>query len=354
VLFRNVDDQRSVELTVFRYLNDATSQVSAQCRRFVRVTQPAELVGKGPDGHVSLLKHVNEACSEVCDFIKERYGDELYRSMKGRRPSSSSDKISQFVVKCIRRQVECCIFLPLRRSILHVMRTSASLDQQMTKLNAALEGLAEAPPSMFGVSDEVLSAATLPLAVTALREAFFAYIPLDQRLMLLPATKAMIDLHSEVLRLRHQQQVEEDSRRSTCSKGELGTNASASTSTSASVDEDGSGSCSGNGSDNADLPAEGRESGVQQAAPTMDDGGAAIAGSSAALSADDFLPLFTLVLSRVGLKEMLIFKEVMLYVGDEGDSLGEIGYYMATLEAACVHLAGVAENYAGGGKVGRS
>jgi len=349
VLFHNVDDQRSVELTVFRYLNDATSQVSAQCRRFVRVTQPAELVRKGPDGYVSLLKHVNEACSEVCDFITERYGDELFRSMKGRRPSSSRDKISQFVVKCIRRQVECCIFLPLRRSILHVMRTSASLDQQMTKLNAALEGLAEAPPSMFGVPDEVLSAATLPLAVTALREAFFAYIPLDQRLMLLPATKAMVDLHTEVLAQRHQRQMEEDSRRSTGSQGELGTSTSASASASASGDEDDSGR--GNGSDGADMPAEGRESGAQQAAPTLEDGGAAIAGSSAALSADDFLPLFTLVLSRVGLKEMLIFKEVMLYVGDEGDSLGEIGYYMATLEAACVHLAGVAENYADGGKV---
>jgi hypothetical protein len=49
------------------------------------------------------------------------------------------------------------------------------------------------------------------------------------------------------------------------------------------------------------------------------------------------------VLSQVDLPQMLIGKQVMLNLGEESDTLGEIGYYMATLEAASIHMKSVAD-----------
>jgi len=64
-----------------------------------------------------------------------------------------------------------------------------------------------------------------------------------------------------------------------------------------------------------------------------------------AISADDFLPLFTYVLIHAGLPQLLLVKELMTALVNDEDSYGECGYYLATLEAATQHIDDLARQY---------
>jgi hypothetical protein len=57
-----------------------------------------------------------------------------------------------------------------------------------------------------------------------------------------------------------------------------------------------------------------------------------------AITADGLLPLFTYVLLHSDLSNLLVPMEVMLLAGDDADALGEVGYYLATIEAAASHI----------------
>ncbi|CAM9939680.1 unnamed protein product, partial [Phaeothamnion confervicola] len=67
-----------------------------------------------------------------------------------------------------------------------------------------------------------------------------------------------------------------------------------------------------------------------------------------AVSADDFLPLFTLVLVHAAPPRLLELQTTLAHLMDPEEVLGEAGYFAATLEAA-VHLM---LQLAGGGGAG--
>jgi hypothetical protein len=66
---------------------------------------------------------------------------------------------------------------------------------------------------------------------------------------------------------------------------------------------------------------------------------------NAAVSADEFLPMFTYVLVQANLPHLLVVKEIMSILVDDEESYGECGYYLATLEAALKHIGDLASDY---------
>jgi len=320
IIQRRVDDQRAVEVTVFRFLNDSSTKISSYCHKFITSTNLQD-VAKSMDGYRGMLQHLNQACVEVCDEVVITYGDELYRNMHGRRPKAGTEKIKRFVYKCIRRQVESCIFLPLRRRTLAVMLNSVLLPSMET-LALTARRMRSALPSFFSVPEEALLAPSLSSAVNALRDAFCAYLPLDQRLLLRSAAKIIVTVHEEVQTMYTEKKEANEAREIEARK--------------MAAKQDGNGHVSSD-----EEIVESRPSDVTpfDENATSDD----TISVKNAISADDFLPLFTFVLSRVGIPQMLLYKEIILNVGDDSDALGEIGYYMATLEAACIHLVELAE-----------
>jgi len=66
---------------------------------------------------------------------------------------------------------------------------------------------------------------------------------------------------------------------------------------------------------------------------------------NSAVSADDFLPMFTFVLVQANLPHLLITKELMTTLVDDEETYGECGYYLATLEAALKHVADMAADF---------
>ena len=64
-----------------------------------------------------------------------------------------------------------------------------------------------------------------------------------------------------------------------------------------------------------------------------------------AVSADDFLPMFTYVLVQANLPHLLIAKELMTTLVDDEETYGECGYYLATLEAALRHITDLANDF---------
>jgi hypothetical protein len=57
-----------------------------------------------------------------------------------------------------------------------------------------------------------------------------------------------------------------------------------------------------------------------------------------ALAADDFLPTFTFILVRAGLPQVLLTKTLLVALCDPEESIGEIGYYLASMEAGIQHV----------------
>ncbi len=66
-----------------------------------------------------------------------------------------------------------------------------------------------------------------------------------------------------------------------------------------------------------------------------------------AISADDFLPLFTYVVVQAGIPHLFLLKELMIALIANEDAYGECGYYLATLEAAIQHVHDLASQHGG-------
>ena len=60
--------------------------------------------------------------------------------------------------------------------------------------------------------------------------------------------------------------------------------------------------------------------------------------ASEAVSADDFLPMFTFVLAQSALPQLVIIKELMTNLVANEETYGGGGYYLATLEASLAYI----------------
>lgn len=64
---------------------------------------------------------VEQALVEVEEYTLQQFGQQMTHVLSDRRPSAGQDKIRQFVRRCVRRQVEAAVFLPLRRTVFRIV-----------------------------------------------------------------------------------------------------------------------------------------------------------------------------------------------------------------------------------------
>ena len=385
-----IDDQRAIEVMTFRFLNDYDSPSCVQCVKFICSVDLESLVEDGPDGYKPVLAHVAAALSEVEKFVLDEHSAQMMSLLQKRRPNLSSDKIRTFVRRCVRRQVEAALYLPLRRKILRIIQPF--LTRRTFVIQRAMAILQQAPPDFFLVLPQASIAMSLTRAVKMFRDLSIAYLPADQGQLLMHTAVAVMDLYSECKKLEGANIYPMGYKRESVDNATANTAVRESANDS-SGDRDRDDTSEVNhtvvekphndgddrlitrsiSSDNQKERLNGLLSSLTQTSEdnrrsnfTLND---SIEdeqlttevetddkltpneffedeGKSSVVSADDFLPMFTYVLAQAAIPTLLIVKELMVCLVDDEEAYGECGYYMATLEASTQHLVELADQYA--------
>lgn len=194
-----VDDQRYVELMAYRFLNDFSSPACQQCVRFVTTVDLDSMITQGPQGYKPALNHLSAALNEVELFVMQQHQQQMVHALKHRKPDWTQEQLRTFVRRCVRRQVEAALFLPLRRNAFRIVYSFIA--KQSQKMQRALGILQQAPPEYFMVDPNVLQAKILPKAVKAFRDIIHAYLPSDQGQLLMQAATTVMELHTECQRI---------------------------------------------------------------------------------------------------------------------------------------------------------
>jgi len=191
-----LDDQRFIELMAYQFLNDFGSEACQQCVRFITTVDLDGMVEIGTvDGYVPVLNHVRDALAEVEQFVQQLHMAQMIQTLKTRREDLNEDQLRSFVRKCIRRQVEAALYLPLRRTVFRIVFTF--LAEKSKLLQRAITMLQGAPPKFFMLEPFVTRATLLPRTVKAFRRVIQAYLPADQGQLLIQAATTVMELHKE-------------------------------------------------------------------------------------------------------------------------------------------------------------
>ena len=390
-----IDDQRAIEVLTFRVLNDYDSPACAQCVKFICSVDLESFVEDGPDGYKPVLAHVAAALSEVEAFVLKEHSLQMTSMLQRRRPTLSADKIRTFVRRCVRRQVEAALYLPLRRKVLRIIQPF--LTRRTFVMQRAMQILAQAPPEFFLVLPQASNAMSLNRAVKLFRDLSIAYLPADQGQLLMHTAVAVMDLYAECKKLQSMQVSSFDFNQNTgdgdCSENEVISPASSSVDladTSSRISStDGGSNCKARDERLTSTSSVGSErmegllslvtktsEETRRSNFTLDseDKGEQIVeemdkisedkiqpneffedeGKASVVSADDFLPMFTYVLVQAAIPQLLLVKELMVCLVDDEEAYGECGYYMATLEASTQHLIELADQYSISEAIGQS
>ncbi len=198
-----VDDQRFMELMAYRFLNDFSSPACQQCVRFVNGVELDTMAEEGPDGYLPVLQYMRDALAEVEQFVQQQHQQQMMQALASRRPNFSTEQLYSFVNKCIRRQVEAALYLPLRRTIIRIVYSYLAVKSQTMQRAMAL--LQQAPPAYFQVDVFIQQVESLPRAVKAFRRVIEAYLPADQGHLLVKAANAVLELHKECVQEKNRQ-----------------------------------------------------------------------------------------------------------------------------------------------------
>ena len=190
-----LDDQRYIELMAYRFLNDFHSEACQQCVRFITTVDLESMIEIGPEGYLPVLNYMRDALIEVEQFVQQQHLSQMIDTLSQRRIDLNSEQLTSFVKKCIRRQVEAALYLPLRRTIFRIVFTF--LTEKSKKLQKAILLLQRASPKFLMVDPFVTRAAALPRTVKAFRRVIQAYLPADQGQLLIQAANAVTELHKE-------------------------------------------------------------------------------------------------------------------------------------------------------------
>ena len=201
----SVDDQRYIELMAYRFLNDFNSPACQQCVKFVTNVDLDSMVVDGDQGYKPVLQHISQALSEVESFVLLQHTQQMTQTLRERKPDFSPEQLRTFIRRCVRRQVEAAIFLPLRRTIFRIIYSFIA--NQAEKLQNALTVLQNAKPDYFMVDNNVAKAKTLVKAIKAFRDVMQAYLPADQGQLLMHAASLVVELHSECMEEKDSQKL---------------------------------------------------------------------------------------------------------------------------------------------------
>jgi hypothetical protein len=291
-----VDPQREIELLAYHVLNDRTSPLAITCTNFVQDWAPEMHLSDGVRDHVShlsALKHLAAAMRETEERLWSECGALSIDIISRRRPDLSVDQRRLAVRRCLRRQVELVVYLPCRRRLW--VLCEQCLEDKMIKLQENMQEVANAPLNVLGISENIVRAPSLPRAVKAMRDAVNATLPIDQLLLLEGVASLVVAVHRE------------------SSKSLLGSRRLS------------------------------ESNPIHKEHETPDALTFQAKATSSAMSADDFIPIFTYVLSQITIPHLAISKDILVCLTDEAELLEETGYYMATLEAATAQMGHMAK-----------
>jgi len=190
-----LDDQRFIELMAYQFLNDFNSEACQQCVRFITTVDLDSVIEAGPEGYIPVLNYARDALSEVEQFVQQQHMSQMIQTLRTRRADLSEDQLRSFVRKCIRRQVEAALYLPLRRTVFRIV--FSFLAGKSKDLQRAISMLQQATPKFLMVDPFVTRAPALPRTVKAFRRVIQAYLPADQGQLLIHAATAVMELHKE-------------------------------------------------------------------------------------------------------------------------------------------------------------
>ena len=191
-----IDDQRYIELMAYRLMNDFTSPACQQCVRFITSVDLDSITEQGPDGYKAVLTFMRDALAEVEAFVQAQYQQQMVQTLRGRRPGLTAEE--SFVRKCIRRQVEAALYLPLHRTVFRIV--CSYLAQRVRALAEAITRVKQHgvfPNKVLLVDTYIVQARALPAAVTTFRRLVQAYLPLDQEMLFEEFMAAVIGLLQE-------------------------------------------------------------------------------------------------------------------------------------------------------------
>jgi hypothetical protein len=193
-----LDNQRYIELMVYRFLNDFASPACQQCIRFVSSVDLEVLVSDtGSNGYRPVLDHMKQALAEVEVFVLQQHQQQMIQPLLDRKPDLSPEQLHTFVRRCVRRQVEAALFLPLRRNVFRIVYSFIA--DQAQSMQDALSILQDAGPEYFMVNPYVTQTKSLPKAIKAFRDVMQAYLPADQGQLLMHAAAIVMELHTECI-----------------------------------------------------------------------------------------------------------------------------------------------------------
>lgn len=198
-----LDDQRFIELMAYRFLNDFGSEACQQCVRFITTVDLEAPIEPGPEGYQPVLNFMRDALSEVEQFVQQQHMSQMVQVLGARRPDLTEEQLQSFVRKCIRRQVEAALYLPLRRTVFRIV--FSFLAAKSKSLQRAITLLQRATPQFLMVDPCVVRAPSLPRTVKAFRRVIQAYLPADQGQLLIQAATSVMDLHKECQLERNRQ-----------------------------------------------------------------------------------------------------------------------------------------------------
>jgi hypothetical protein len=162
-----MDDQRCIELMTYKNLNDLSSPSCQHCRRFVATVDLNSKVVAGPMGYKPVLDFLCEALLEVEQFTLLHHGQMMTQVLRDRRSDLNEDQIKSFVRRCVRRQVEAAVYLPLRRHLLRIVYSFIA--KRAEKLHKSIEFLHSMSPKYFFLDEKVSQCKSLPVATKVFR-----------------------------------------------------------------------------------------------------------------------------------------------------------------------------------------
>lgn len=187
-----------LELDVYEVLNNSSMEVSKQCNMFVTGVDLEELVGDGSSGFQPVLIHLGLALKEVQELVTNEYGYALSTRFQEEYPDIDLEVIEGLISKCIRRQVEIAIYLPLRRRVIRIVYSFVAV--QAEAMQRHYPQLKQRSAEYFNIALDALEpySSALCHAVLMLKHSMQGFLPSDQSTHLIEASKAVIVLYSKM------------------------------------------------------------------------------------------------------------------------------------------------------------
>lgn len=201
-------------------LANEASLIHDRCEQFVTSVKLQNLLNpKSPTGYIPMLKHIQDvsqalltcfccfiivnhnvydilqAVSEVQEYVLDSFQSQLVNTLHKRNRDMSSEEVITFVRRCVRRQVEAAIYLPLRRNVIKL--TFPFLSAETAELQRAMAALRDASPLLFLAHPMVRQAKSFEAARRMFRDISRAYLPADQGQLLIRAAGTVLAVYSE-------------------------------------------------------------------------------------------------------------------------------------------------------------